>query len=62
MTDQWSEKLRCPNCRSTGSVSLRQTSADKIPTVHLLSEGFKVVKTEYGPDFHCDICNVSVHA
>jgi hypothetical protein len=60
MTDQWTEKLRCPLCHNTGSVSLCQCSGDDIPTVRSLAGGFKAVSTEYGPAFHCNACNVSV--
>ena len=58
MTDEWTENLRCPNCLKTGTASLSQGAAD-MPTVHSVSDGFKVVTTQYGPDFQCATCNVA---
>jgi hypothetical protein len=58
MADQWDEHLRCPQCRNTGMASLSQLKDARMPTVHLVTAGFKAVQTEYGPDFHCGICNV----
>jgi hypothetical protein len=58
MADEWNEKLRCGHCRNTGTVSLSQSEADWAPTVHTISCDFKVVQTEYGPDFHCVACSV----
>jgi len=40
--------------------SLLQAEGDQTPTVLAVPDGFKVVQTEYGPDFHCQICNVAV--
>jgi hypothetical protein len=60
MTDQWDEKLRCPVCEKTGTASLSQGKGDDMPTVQRIPDGFKVVATQYGPDFHCDTCNVVV--
>ena len=59
MTDQWNQQLRCPICRQTGMASLSQ-EADGTLTVHSVSDGFKVVKSRYGPGFHCVGCNVPV--
>lgn len=58
MTDQWTEKLRRHSCAKTGNVSLSQGDGDQTPTVLSIPDGFKVVQTEYGPDFHCDTCKV----
>ena len=58
--DQWNEKLRCPACHKTGAASLSLGKGDDMPTVQCVPNGFKVVTTEYGPDFHCDTCNVVV--
>ena len=60
MNDEWNEKLRCPNCRSTGMVGLLQRQGDSIPFVLSLSDGFKVVDSQYGPTFYCDSCDVEV--
>ena len=58
MTDQWDEKIRCPLCRNTGSVSLSQFNNARTPTVHLITAGFKVVQTEFGPNFQCEACEL----
>ena len=39
--------------------SLSQDNSDA-PTVELVPDGFKVVITEHGPNFHCEICEVAV--
>jgi hypothetical protein len=59
MSDKWDELLHCPQCRNTGKASLHFKGADT-PTVDTVTDGFKVVQTEYGPDFHCVDCNVPV--
>lgn len=58
--EEWNEELRCPICRKTGNVSLSQGESDEMPTVQFVSDGFKSVQTEYGPNFHCATCNVAV--
>jgi hypothetical protein len=58
MTDRWDEHLHCPQCRNTGMASLSQPKDARTPTVHLVTADFKAVHTEFGPDFHCGICNV----
>jgi hypothetical protein len=58
MTDHWNEQLRCPQCRNTGMVSLSQFKDADMPTVESITDGFKIMQTEYGPDFHCRTCNV----
>jgi hypothetical protein len=60
MAEHWDEKLRCPVWEKTGTASLTQGKGDDMPTVQCVPDGFKVVTTEYGPDFHCDTCNVVV--
>jgi hypothetical protein len=60
MIDQWNEKLRCPNCGNTGMASLSQGKSDDTPTIQSVPDGFKVIQTQYGPDFHCGTCNVAV--
>jgi len=60
MTDQWDDHLHCPQCRNAGMASLSQFKDAQMPTVGLITAGFKAVQTEYGPDFHCGICNLPV--
>jgi hypothetical protein len=60
MTDQWDEHLHCPQCLNAGMASLSLFKDAQMPTVDLITTGFKAVQTEYGPDFHCGICNVPV--
>jgi hypothetical protein len=60
MIEEWDEKLRCPSCRKTGVASLSQGERDNMPTVQSLSDGFRAVQTEYGPDFRCGTCDVAV--
>src|ERR1700739_4527592 len=50
MTDQWTENLRCHACKNTSIVSLSQSDFDQTPTVLSITDGFKVLQTEYGPD------------
>ena len=38
--------------------SLSQFKDANMPTVDSVPDGFKDVKTEYDPDFHCGTCNV----
>jgi hypothetical protein len=60
MSDEWNEELRCPECGKTGLASLSQSDGADTPTIHRVPDGFKVVATQYGPDFYCGICNVAV--
>ena len=60
MTDEWNETLRCPKCGNTGMASLSQGEDADIPAVQSVPDGFKVVATLYGPDFHCTTCNIPV--
>jgi hypothetical protein len=60
MSDEWTEKLRCPTCHKIGMACLSQGEGDNTPTVQFASDGFKVVTTQYGPNFHCATCNVVV--
>jgi hypothetical protein len=60
MIDDWNEKLRCPRCRKTGMASLSQAAGDAQPTVEFVPEGFRVVQTKDGPDFHCGNCDIAV--
>jgi hypothetical protein len=57
--DDWNEKLRCPKCGRTGVVSLSQID-DDMPTVLSITESFKAVQTEHGPDFRCGTCDIAV--
>ena len=58
MADQWNEPLQCPQCRRSGLASLSQPVGAEMPIVDRVSDGFKAVHTEYGPDFHCAVCGV----
>jgi hypothetical protein len=60
MIDEWNERLQCPNCGKTGMASLSQKEGIDIPTVQSVPDGFKIVATSYGPNFHCGTCNVAV--
>jgi hypothetical protein len=60
MKDEWNENLRCPTCGKTGIASLCQDEDADKPTVICVPSGFKIVADEYGPDFHCETCNVAV--
>jgi hypothetical protein len=59
MTDQWNEQFYAPGAGRLASRACLQEDDDKL-TVHSVAEGFKAVKAEYGPDFHCVACNVPV--
>jgi hypothetical protein len=61
MTDQWNEQLECPQCRQTGLVSLSQPEDAEMPVVDRVSDGFKTIQTECGPNFHCGACAVPVY-
>jgi hypothetical protein len=39
--------------------SLSQADSDDTPTVRNVPDGFKVVLTEFGPDFLCAACEVA---
>ena len=58
MKDEWNENLRCPTCGKTGKASLSQD--DDAATVDIVPDGFKVVDTPYGLNFHCESCDVAV--
>jgi hypothetical protein len=58
MPDEWNERLQCPLCGKIGVASLSQNNRDDTLTVHSVSDGFKVVQTQYGPDFHWETCDV----
>lgn len=60
MDDQWNEKLSCPRCQNSGMVSLTPAEGTYIPVVDVMPGGFKVVKTEFGIDFQCEVCAVAV--
>jgi hypothetical protein len=60
MTDEWTEDLRCSECGKTGTASLSHPKGDQVPTVQNVSDDFKVIFTEYGPVFHCGVCNMPV--
>jgi hypothetical protein len=58
MSDEWKEELRCPECAKTGVASLSQSENADIPTVRSVPDGFKVVTTQYGPNFYCATCDI----
>jgi hypothetical protein len=60
MADQWNEKLPCLICRKTGVAKLSQDDGEHTPTTQRAPDGFKVVNTNHGPDFHCEACDVAV--
>jgi hypothetical protein len=60
MDEQWTETLRCPNCRKIGRTDLTQGERDETPTVNSLPSGFKLLHTQFGPNFHCEDCGVEV--
>jgi hypothetical protein len=55
MKEQWYENLRCPLCGKTGKASLSGDNGEAA-TVDQVPDGFKVVDTEDGPNFHCASC------
>jgi hypothetical protein len=61
MKDEWNETLRCPNCGKTGMASLCQDDGAEAPTTQTVPNGFKAVAGEYGPNFHCETCDVAVN-
>jgi hypothetical protein len=60
MANDWYEKLRCPKCGRTGMATLSQDEGH-MPTVEVVPEGFKLVITSRGPDFHCKTCKVAAY-
>jgi hypothetical protein len=60
MINEWNEELYCPKCRNTGMASLSQPHDAEMPIVNIIQDGFKVVRTEFGPDFRCGACDVPV--
>jgi hypothetical protein len=60
MVDEWNERLLCPKCGKTGMASLFQREGTDIRSVQGVPDGFKIVATSCGPDFHCTACNVAV--
>jgi hypothetical protein len=60
MTDRWNEELVCPKCWNVGVASLSQVGDTPTATVDGVPDGFKTVQTEYGPNFHCGVCDIPV--
>ena len=58
MAYSWKKTLRCPVCRTTGVASLTQRTTDDHPTFKSVPEGFKVVRGQHSPNFHCANCGV----
>lgn len=59
MTDEWTEQLRCPTCHKTGIASLSQGESDQTHTVVVVPDGFKVIQTSHGQNFHCVTCDIA---
>lgn len=59
MKDEWNESLRCPTCGKTGKASLTLDD-DDAPIAQLVPDGFRVVDTQHGLNFHCESCDVAV--
>jgi hypothetical protein len=57
MDDHWTEKLRCPDCRGTGVVSLILREDEEIPIVCNITDSFKIFPGELGPIFRCAVCD-----
>jgi hypothetical protein len=62
MIDRWTERLHCVQCGSAGLASLSQSRDAQVPTVESVTGSFRVMHTEYGPDFHCVTCKVPAAA
>jgi hypothetical protein len=62
MIDQWTERLHCVQCNGRGLASLSHTQGSQVPIVECVTGGFRVLHTEYGPDFHCVACMVPAAA
>ena len=60
MIEHWNERLQCPRCCNTGIASLSQPRGAEMPTVEGVPDGFKAVRTRYGPNFHCGACDIPV--
>ena len=60
MIEDWYEKLRCPKCGKTGMATVGQPQGKKTPAAEFVPDGFKVVRTRNGPDFHCETCRIAV--
>jgi hypothetical protein len=67
--DQWSEKLRCPNCSAAGSVRLSQANpasaayhdGDENVRVEFTPAGFNAEVSDMGCRFFCANCGALAH-
>jgi hypothetical protein len=59
MTDHWTERVHCAECHKVGVASLSQAKGEDMPTA-TVSDGFRVLKSEYGPTFQCNTCAARV--
>jgi hypothetical protein len=68
--DQWTEVLRCPQCRTTGIAVLSQASpdsdachdgTDQTVRVEITPSGFRSVVSDLGCEFHCAKCGELAH-
>jgi hypothetical protein len=62
MIDRWTERLHCVQCGSAGLATLSQAKGSQVPTIESVTGAFKVMHTEYGPDFHCAACKLPAAA
>jgi predicted RNA-binding Zn-ribbon protein involved in translation (DUF1610 family) len=60
MREEWTEKLRCPNCGKTGVASISQSDIYAPPFVEAVPDGFKVANNANGMTFQCEDCGVEV--
>jgi hypothetical protein len=49
-----------PGVEKTGMASLSQSDDADVATVRVVPDGFKIVATSYGSNFHCSTCNVAM--
>jgi hypothetical protein len=58
--DNWVEDLRCPQCGQTGTAAFSQADGFFVVQVVSVSDGFRTIQTEYGPNFCCSSCDCVV--
>jgi hypothetical protein len=54
MADNWTERVHCAECHN-----LSQAKGEDMPTA-TVSDGFRVLRSEYGPTFQCNTCAARV--
>jgi hypothetical protein len=55
--DHWVEILRCPRCKNTGTAALSEAGGSIDIKVELVSEGFRIFKSEQAMNFYCSSCD-----